>query len=118
MELVSAETKSFFRGYFLWGLLGGCFGVILGFSNWLLFPRALLDLVVLQKGDSCLLARPLHHGLDTQVVDVEGGHAHVEGRIDGVVGGLPGLCPVPSLHVGKSEEGGIAEMKEERGKRR
>lgn len=81
------------------GLLRGCFGVIWGFGHWFLFPRALLDLVVLQKGGSCLFAGPLHHGLDTQVVDVEGGHAHVEGRVDGVVSCLSGLCPVPSLHM-------------------
>lgn len=56
-------------------------------------------IVVFQDGLCRLLARPFHHSLDAEVVNIEGSETNINGRIDSVVGGLSSCCPISSFKV-------------------
>lgn len=58
-----------------------------------------LQLVVFQNGLCRLLAGPFHHSFDSQVVNIEGSEADINGRIDSMVCGLSCSRPVPSSEV-------------------
>lgn len=63
----------------------------------------LRKIVVFQDGFCRLLAGPLHHSLDAEVVNVKGSETNINGRIDSVVGGLSSCCPI-SLFVVRLDE--------------
>ncbi len=57
----------------------------------------LLDFIVCQDGMGSLFASLLDHCLDPQVVDIERGDTHIDGRVDSVIGGLARFRPIPWL---------------------
>lgn len=59
----------------------------------------LWKIVVFQDGLCRLLARPFHHSLDAEVVNIEGSETNINGRIDSMVSGLSSCCPISSFKV-------------------
>lgn len=61
-----------------------------------------------------MLAGPLHHGLDAEVVNIKGSEANINGGIDSVVGGLSGCCPISLLTVRLDKRWGAGEREREK----
>lgn len=75
-------------------------------------------IVVFQDGVCRLLARPFHHSLDAEVVNIEGSETNINGRIDSVVGGLSSCCPISSFKVRLDQRWGTKRVEGREGERK
>lgn len=66
----------------------------------LTFPlRALNDLVVLKESVPCLLGSFLHHGFDTDVVNIVGSDPNIDSRVHRVMCSFSCVVPIPLKKV-------------------